>query len=200
MKIKQLLEAQASTIHLSSLPEVYRNLPKLGQGLTSIVLDKGDGSVFMLTRDAIKQEWLTRSWGLEIGDVVDELLNVRHKKMEIRNMPVYVIELPKLFKLDLNNQRKVRAEIKKWEEVYAKTRMGPKPNPYLEQLQKDAMQKFIQTYPNSMLVPVFDFMSNYDGVNLDLAIRNTLQDKDGNIIFIDPLVSKDLIKTMYGWN
>lgn len=197
----KLNERQASVLSLASLPEVYRNLPKLGQGLTSIVLDKGDGKVLMFTRDAIKQEWLTRNWGIEIGDVVDELHGIRHKKMEIRDMPVYVIELPKLFKLNLENQRKVKAEMKRWEEVYGQTRfkLGQAGKyPSLEILQKDAMNKFCAQYPDGLFTHIFEFMMNYDNVGVDIAIRNTMQDKDGNIVFVDPMVSQDLIKTMYG--
>jgi hypothetical protein len=195
--IEKVNERQASVISLANLPDVYKNLPKLGQGLTSIVLDKGDGKVLMFTRDQVKQEWLTRTWGLELGDVVDELHGIKHKKMEIRDMPVYVIELPKLFKLDLNNQRKVKAEMKKWETVWAETRFKSSAN-RREYIQHDAMNAFEEQYPDSMLVPIFDFMRNYDNVNVDLAVRNTMQDKDGNIIFVDPMVSNELIKTMYG--
>lgn len=201
IKEQKINERQASVISLASLPEVYKNLPKLGQGLTSIVLDKGDGKVLMFTRDQIKQEWLTRTWGIEIGDVVEELHGIRHKKMEIRDMPVYVIEMPKLYKLNLENQRKVKAEIKKWERTYGEVRykLGQAGKyPGLEILQQDAMRTFCSEYPDSLLTPIFEFMLNYDNVAVDLAIRNTMQDKDGNIIFVDPLVSKELISVMYG--
>ena len=89
----------------SSIPQKYKKYPILGQGATSIVLDKGDGRVLMLTRDTMKMEWLTRNWGLDIGEVIDEFEVHHQKSRTLGEMPVYVIDLPLLYPLSAKNKQ-----------------------------------------------------------------------------------------------
>ena len=191
----QLKEAQQSAVYVKEIPDVYRKLPVLGKGFTSIVMDKGDGNVLMFTRDDIKKDWLTKDWGIKIGNEVAMLDGFAHKKMAIRNMPIYVIELPKLFKLDTNNKRILKTEMMKWDRCYSEARMKNRSH---DLIMIDATNSFIEQFPDSPLIPIMEFMQNYSGyVNMDLAPRNTLQDAQGNMIFVDPLVSKELLDVMY---
>ena len=190
---------EATAVYVKEIPEVYRKLPLLGKGMTSIVLDKGDGNVLMFTRDAIKSEWLTREWGIKVGRQIDLLDGFAHKKMKIREMPIYVIEMPKLFKLDAKNKRILQNEMNNWDDAFGlANQKATRTGNYNMQIQ-DAMNNFIKDYPNSPLTPIMQFMQNYDGyVNLDIAARNTLQDAQGNMIFVDPMVSKELFDAMRG--
>lgn len=190
-KLNALKEAAA--VYASSLPQVYKDLPKLGKGMTSIVLDKGDGTVLMFTRAAIKHEWLTRPWGIEIGKTVDEL-TLPHKRMEVRNMPVYVVELPKLYKLDSKNKALLKKELENWNKIYRSFGMGNHRTRFI-----DDANKFIDEHPDSILVPILEFMMNYDNVGFDVAFRNTMQDAQGNIVFIDPLVDGELLSYLRGY-
>jgi hypothetical protein len=193
-KESKLNETQPSAVYKSTIPDVYKALPKLGHGLTSLVLDKGDGTVLMFTRDKVKEEWLTRDWGIKIGDTVDVLHGLPHKKMEVREMPVYVIQMPKLYKLDSKNRAIMKKEIDNWHKVVMNS-SGLND----EQRFQNQLNNFIDAYPNSILIPMLEFLGNYGTMaNVDVAVRNTLQDKDGNIILVDPIVSKDLLKIMYG--
>lgn len=196
MKIYQLLEAvklnEAQSVYAKSLPDVYKKLPYLGKGMTSIVLDKGDGNVLMFTRDSIKHEWLTRDWGIKIGKTVDVLHNMPHKKMEIRDMDVFVVEMPKLHKLDAKNKSILRKELNNWNEL-TRPRIHQVDNRTRSVRFIDNANEFIGKYPDSILNPILEFMMNYDKVSFDVAIRNTLQDEKGNIIFVDPLVSDELL-------
>lgn len=184
---------EAQAVYASSLPEVYKDLPQLGKGMTSIVLDKGDGTVLMFTRDSIKAEWLTRDWGIRIGDTVEVLSDLAHKHMEVRNMDVYVIKLPKLFKLDAKNKKILKTEMDKWDSIWHKHLLKP-------YRMADATNEFIEKYPDSILIPIMEFIPNYgNNANYDVAIRNTMQDAQGEIVFVDPVVSNELLMYLRGY-
>lgn len=198
LEYKLIVESQASAVYAGSLPDVYKQLPKLGHGLTSIVLDKGDGNVLMFTRDAIKKEWLTASWGIKIGNTIDYLEGMPHKKMQIRDLPVFVVEMPKLYRLDANNKKILKGEMQKWEKCLALAGQKNKSHTSDNTIH-DATNDFIEQYPDSILTPMFAFLQNYVGyANYDVAIRNTMQDVQGQMILVDPLVSKELLDIMYG--
>ena len=163
--------------------------------MTSVVLDNGDGSVYMFTRDHIKAEWLTRSWGLQIGDHVDVLEGLPHKNINVRNMDVHVIKLPKLFKLDSKNRKIVSDELKKWNAIYNNgIQYGKRRDIHLI----DSSNEFRKLYPDSILNDMLEFVMNYDKVSVDLALRNVMQDAEGHIILIDPMVSLDLLGFLRG--
>lgn len=186
---------EAAAVYASSLPQVYKDLPKLGKGMTSIVLDKGDGNVLMFTRDAVKAEWLTRPWGIEIGKTIEVLDGMPHKMMQVRDMPVFVIEMPKLHKLDAKNKAIIKKEIDKWHAIASTNQSYNK-----DQQMNKRIVAFQDHFPDSILIPIIEFMGNYGGnANMDVAIRNTMQDEKGNIVFVDPIVSDELLGYLRGY-
>ena len=60
---------------------------------------------------------------------------------------------------------------------------------------QDAMQDYMEKYPNGLFVQLFDHLSNYDmsTVSPDLLMRNFMQDAQGHIILIDPIVDQEIL-------
>lgn len=178
----------------SSIPQKYKKYPILGQGATSIVLDKGDGRVLMLTRDTMKMEWLTRNWGLDIGEVIDEFEVYHQKSRTLGEMPVYVIDLPLLYPLSAKSKQQVKKAIAEYQSI--QMRGNPK--------QMDILNKYLDKHPEGMFAQLVEFLQNYDDnqYHTDFLMRNFMQAADGNIILIDPIVSAELLKSLRelrGW-
>jgi len=191
--IIKINEAVPCAVHYKSLPEIYKNLPKLGKGMTSLVLDNGDGTVTMFTRDRFKQDWLTGYMGLRLGDHVDTLEALGHSKIKVRDFVVYVLKLPKLYKLDANNKKIVNREIDIWNKFHSNAYWG-----YKGYAKIDLYNKFIETYPDSILTEMFEFLLNFDpdDLSVDLGARNFMQDSNGEIVVLDPIVDIKLIQAM----
>lgn len=170
----------------NSIPEKYKKFPIIGQGATSVVLDKGDDNVLVLTRDAMKKDWLVQTWGLGLGKWIDSFAAHHQKSRDIGDMPVLVIEMPKLYPLSLENKRIIKKSI---EQYYAV--VGYEVNQKIVY----KFNKYLETYPNGLFSHLVDFLQNYDvdQYSIDFLIRNFMQDKNNEIVLIDPIVSRDII-------
>ncbi len=202
MKINQIIKEYnviGSSVRLDEIPEKYRNLPLIGRGATSLVFQKDNDTVILFTRDSIKAEWLCHSWGLELGKEVDRF-NIGHK-IHIRGMgehDIIAIEMPKLLTLDNKNKKIVKDELK----VYEQEKMSVQHNQSLalrniyrrtENVNIELTNIYQEKYPDSILLPALEFMTNYGGSAMqDFLMRNFLQDSDGNIVLIDLLISTDI--------
>lgn len=174
----------------SSIPAKYKQFPVIGQGATSVVLDKGDGTVLMLTRDSVKKDWLVQGWGLGLGEWIDSFDAHHSKSRDISEMPVYVIQLPKLFPLSKENKRAVKTAIKQYETV-----VGYNYN-------RDTQRKFndyLEKHPEGLFARLIEFIQNYDinQYGIDFLMRNFMQDGEGKIVLVDPIVSKEIVDALH---
>jgi len=173
----------------SSIPAKYKQYPVIGQGATSVVLDKGDGNVIMLTRDEMKRDWLVHDWGLGIGDWVDSFDASHRQSRDLSDMPVYVIVLPKLFPLSKENKRVVKKVIEEYNKIaFHGTRN-----------MMDALNNYLNQHPEGLLAQIAEFLRNYDEkqFNVDFIMRNFMQDANGKIVLVDPIVSSQIIDALH---
>lgn len=195
-----------TALYKNQIPPQYKKYPVIGQGATSVVLEKDSETVYVLTRDAHKRDWLVN--GIEIAEWIDSF-DAYHPNPKIRNLPVYVMVCPKLLPLSNENKRIIRKEIKTWGDFLMKrisTMRWAAGKNHAQQMAlktQDAMQDYMGQFPNGLFVQLFDHLSNYDLMNVspDLLMRNFMQDVDGNIVLIDPVVDKEIVaafnKPMY---
>lgn len=202
MKIQDLFETGKTSVYIQELPEKYRKLKVLGKGATSIVMDAGDGTVLMFTRDRIKKDWLAGTAGNEaIGSWEETIEGNKYKHPTMGDRDIYVIRLPKLKKLSLENARKIRMEMKNFDSLPREL-----VNQYLkgtghteESIRYAKFSAFRDKYPDSILIPILDFLENYHvkQYGWDLAVRNVMEDEDGKIYIIDPIVERELLADLY---
>lgn len=179
-----------TAIWKNSIPQKYKQYKVIGQGATSVVLDKVDGNVLMLTRDEVKKDWLVQDWGLALGEWIDTIdINHPHSRA-LSEMSVYVIVLPKLFSLSSQNKQSIRKAIKIYETVVGYTKDS-------ERL--DKFNKYLDAHPEGMFARLIEFLGNYDTsqYGVDFLMRNFMQDATGNIVLIDPIASKEVVKALH---
>jgi hypothetical protein len=175
----------------NSIPKKYKQFPVIGQGATSVVLDKGDGNVLVLTRDAMKKDWLVQDWGLGLGEWIDGFDAHHQQSRELSEMPVFVIQMPKLFSLSLENKRKIKQ---------AKDQFGYFVNLFGQEYRRqDDYNKYLEAHPDGLFVQLVEFLQNYDikQYGMDFLTRNFMQDAEGNIVLIDPIVSKEIVDALH---
>lgn len=106
-----------SAVRLDEIPAKYKGLKVLGRGTTTIAVEKDPSTVLLFTRDSMKKEWLTTSWGLNIGTTIDSYDSNKHTIAGIREKPIFVIEMPKLYPLSSANIRKVNGLLKEFAQI-----------------------------------------------------------------------------------
>jgi hypothetical protein len=185
-----------TALHKNQVPFEYRQYPIIGQGATSVVLEKDPATVLVLTRDGHKKDWLCN--GIGIADWIGTH-EISHPNPRIRDLPVYVLKCPKLLPLSPESKKHIRKEIKLWEQVYNEYRWkgayGRNTKQQMALNTQDAMQDYVEKYPNGLFVQLFDHLSNYDmsTVSPDLLMRNFMQDAQGHIVLIDPIVDQEIL-------
>lgn len=182
------------------IPSQYKHLPMIARGNTSIILEKDPETVIMLTRDAMKKDWL--HFGLNISNNF-EISEEDFVRYDFKDLPIYAIEMPRLYKLSGDNIQKVNKEIKFWKKAWTDLGLWSRYGGGAEWQKTDILNELIEYYDandmeESYIKAVVDFLRNYntDQFQFDIAKRQFAQDKDGNIILLDPIVSADLIKIM----
>lgn len=187
-----------SSVYKMNIPQKYKQLPILGRGKTSIVLDAGPEKVIMITRDSVKTEWLMQDWGLGIAKFVEKIDYSYHpKNLELSKLPLYVLELPKLFKLSPENRKIIKIALKELDRIFSVE----------TNLEKSEARKsmkmlaiYMERHQNGLFKDLIDFLHNYDmsQYKLDLHMGNFVQDADGKIIIIDPIIDRELWNILIG--
>jgi hypothetical protein len=174
-----------SAVHLNTVPEKYRQYELIGRGATSIVFKKDEDTVIIITRDPMKKDWLNQHNDTKYIETLD----IPHPIRQMAEKPVYVYEMPMLYPLSKENKRKVSAIVKKFEEVYYRTKDHQKLiNKLIELAEVDfADEKSFNKFVG--------FISDYDKeqFSFDLFRRNFMQSKDGELILSDPVVDKEIL-------
>lgn len=184
------------------IPARYKQYPVIGQGSTSLVLEKDPNTVLVLTRDTIKADWLQYIEGKFI-----ERFESHYNPTNFgigQHFDITVIETPKLFPLSPENKKLLRRQFKEFEKVYTAIRMagvGWGKNNHHEELARHnalraAMEHFEEHHPDSEILGVLNWAGNYDTTqyDFDFLMRNFMQDASGKIIAVDPVVSRELAK------
>lgn len=175
-----------TAIRLNEIPRQYKGLKVIGRGATSVVLEKDPKTVLMFTRDVMKMEWLRH---MEIGRIIDEYESHAHHIRGMNELPIYVFEMPRFEKLDKANTKLVRAALKEFETVLWSKSNIPKQRRYQEVLMHFSENE------NHILADLWNHLMNYDAgqFSFDLGARNFMQDANGRIVILDPIVVTELL-------
>lgn len=184
------LNVIGSAIHKNYIPEKYKNLKLIGRGATSLVFDLDSDHVLMLTRDAIKADWLRRS---DLGELI-EVIDIYHPERDIRDKDVYALKVKRLEELSRENKSKVKKLIKfltsekmkawrhkhEWKAQYA---------------QKMSDMAHLEFNDIESLKEFFEFIIDYSDsqYEFDFLLRNFMQTRNGDIVATDPIVDKEIL-------
>lgn len=182
-----------SAIHKDKIPRKYRNMKLIGRGATSLVFDYDENNVLVLTRDAIKQEWIERSGlGRHIEDIESD-----HPIKQIAEKPVSVYKMEKLEPLSKENKKKVKKIIHLLEqERFAIVRKQMSGNQWKQEYaDKMANMLDMDFHDQESLRDFFNFIMDYDPsqYHFDLLFRNFMQNKQGEIIAVDPVADAEIV-------
>jgi hypothetical protein len=183
-----------SAITVKEISPKYKSLPILGRGTTSIVLTKSNDTVIMLTRDDIKRDWLVN--GTKLAKQIDQYDAYHPKYRELSEKPIYVLEMPRLFPLSTQNKRRVKQLTRMVNEILWKNHNKQ----YLiNVIMKKVEELELETNTKHDLRELVDFLSNYDESQYrwDLGPRNFMQNSDGELVVLDPVVEKDILDIYY---
>lgn len=189
-----LSEANAigSAVRLDEIPSQYRKLTLLGRGATTLAFERDANTVLIFTRDHIKLDWLRD--GLRLVHDLHPVNPVRsHHIMGMRDLPLYMVVMPKLYPLDSHNRKLVAREMRQFLEVSQETKLGPNKN--WEQRLAATIDLYHDRYPHSKLLPLLEWLANYDPSQfyLDLGARQFKQTAHGDLVLLDPVVSSELL-------
>lgn len=202
MRYSEIQEAGriGSGIHKKEIPADYRGLPILGIGTTSMVLEKGPETVIMLTKDGIKKDWLVNE--LEIAKQIN-WRDSYHPKL--KDMPIYVLELPRLYPIDSKTRKAAKDLIKTYEDIRSKamSKIHSFTGNYGRKIKENMISLFYEFFDeysknntdDHILYQLVSFLSNYnvDQYVWDLRMANLMQDKEGNLIILDPIADREII-------
>jgi hypothetical protein len=188
------VDETVSAVYKSNIPEKYRQYPILGKGATSIVLDAGPDKIIMITRDDIKTEWLMQSWGLGIAKYIEKINYSRNpRSSQMSAIPIHVLEMPKLFPLSPANKKIIKTALVEIDKIYNELYYKEK-----SELRRKIkiLNLYLERHQNGLFRKLALFLKNYepDQFSLDLHMKNFLQDSDGKIVIVDPIISEDLLK------
>ena len=194
VQVRNLGKGRIGTaVSLRDIPNKYKHLPIIGRGATSIILDEGNDKVIILTRDSMKQQYLTNALDGKWLDAYD----APHSHPDIRDMPIHIIEMPKLDKLSKVNYKKVQNLIRQYSAAWLATYVHSEPE--AEQKRREILQGYAsEDNEDHPLYHVARHLLNYDDkqYQFDLSPQNFMQDKAGNIVAADPMVDKDLLRAL----
>lgn len=189
---KYKIEAMTRAVHLNEIPPEYKDLPVIARGNTSIILEKDPKTVIMLTRDAMKKDWLSMGLGITKDY---KFHDIPAKNRAFKDIGLFSIEMPKLYKPNNENQTKIRKEVEFFDK--ARNHVGV----LTSKQNLDKMMYFYEEngMEKSIIYHLLDFLQNYyhDQWHWDIARRQFAQDADGNIVLLDPIVSSEVQKAMF---
>ena len=181
-----------SSVRLDEIPPEYRKMKFLGRGATTLAFEKDAATVLIFTRDAMKLEWLRD--GLRMVQDYQIINPVKgHHIRGMSNVPLYMVTMPKLYALDAANRRLVTAEMKKFTEITQNVGLGPNKT-WSEKLNK-VIDTYYESHPDSVVLPLMEWLMNYDPEQfyMDMGARQFKQTASGQIVLLDPIVSKELM-------
>ncbi len=196
MKLNEIINESrlGSIMSLREIPERYKKYKVIGRGTTTIALDYSPDVALVLTKDPLKKDWLM--FGLGIVEWIETFESKKHHNMNVRDYPVYVLKMEKLYKLDSNNRHIVRKMIKEYDKAVDMNRKG-------NSIDWPALLDYYEEHDDDHQIKQFlSHIVNYDERQFqhEVQIRQFLQNKDGSkIILVDPVVDRQLIQDFMDW-
>ena len=164
--------------------------PLPAKGQMSFAYLKNEKEVRIFTRDVIKSEWLMHSWGLDMAEYVD-CIETPHSPFL---SDIVVLDMPRLYPVRAERNRRIIKDICK-----AFHKVGPK----WGARQTDRLQQMINDNLRGasckLVQHLLGFCLNYNNnmFCLDICPCQFMETKRGRLIFLDPVVSADLLKHLY---
>lgn len=181
----------ASSVRLDEIPPQYRKLPFLGRGATTLAFLKHEHTVLLFTRDTIKVEWLRDGLRMMRDHHIVNPVKAHHIR-GMSDLPLQMVEMPRLYPLDAANRKKVFQEIKLF------TKLACEENLLSKRDWPGSLNRMIDRYeeenPLSEVLPLLQWLMNYEPgqITLDLGARQFKQTEDGTLVLLDPIVSQEL--------
>jgi hypothetical protein len=197
MKINDLIHEDikarnviGSAVRVDEIPLKYREKYKMiGRGSTSLIYQYDDNNVLVFTRDKMKEEWIKII--LKMSEYIEEfdVRGISHIR-GMSDIPIIVFKMPMLYPLNKENYKLVKQEIDRFENVKGKL-LNYKNVDYYHH---DLANYYEEHYPDSILIGAIRWFSNYDvsQFHFDFHSKNFMQTKEGDIIPVDPVVSKEI--------
>jgi hypothetical protein len=198
--LREAPEHQWVGVQQDEVPEQFKGLRVLGQGVSSLALDKGDGNVILLTRDKMKGEWLDH---LGIAKRLGEYQSGSHKIAKFKALPIYIFEMPKYERLDQDNERMVKKIITTFNQIYHKfLTHSEKRGFFMEKMSLQAFVRSFGDFEGHILYDLMQFVKKKDpdpeDFHFDLGLSNFMQKADGSIVVLDPVLTKQIADLMTG--
>lgn len=181
------------------LPEPYNTYKVIDVGSTAVILEDPDDAnyVYAITRDEAKKSWLVDQWGLGIGSDIESFMPENlHDIEEINGMMAHVIRMPRFFKIDASEERRIMQMIPKLLEGndLDAQRMRTRTLAMLEHDPK--VKKFILSFSH-----LFDFLKQLGmDYQLDIQPKNIMKDAAGDYVLLDPIMDDKIFTALVGDN
>lgn len=198
MRYYEIEEAKriGSGIYKSEIHPKLKNLTILNRGTTSMVLEKDPETVIVLTKDPIKRDWLVHELG-----IADQKFMYDTKHPKLHDMPIYVLEMPRLYPLGPKTRKAARELLKHFDEIYYKAINAMHRHTSMTKMDiLNWFYKFFDEYNKNntdehALSQLVNFLRDYDPdqYEWDLRMGNLMQDKDENLVILDPIIDKEII-------
>lgn len=174
-----------SALHKDKIPQKYRKLKFIDRGATSLVFEKDNDNVYILTRDPMKQDWLNQSG---LGKYI-ETFTSPHPIKDMEELEVDVFEMPKLYPLSKMNKAKAKKIREKFDQYKVKFKR------HTDLINKLIEMAEIEFENEDSFNDFVNFIQNYDEKQFyfDLLQRNFMQTKNGDLVLTDPVVSKEIV-------
>lgn len=208
--MKKHLQEVKKLIHLSDIPsDIKEKLKLLGRGVTSIVFDKGDDKVLLITMDPMKTKWLTYSG---LGKYI--------KSMSLNGKNLDFLEVEKLKSLSRDNLKIVRKFIKEFRKnhmskIYSKLKDTNTGNFWFLNVPKhvnleamhEALLELSDEFKKHFRViskekDMISFLANWllnhgEDILVDFHSKNFMEDEDKKIVIIDPIIQEEYMDLIF---
>lgn len=183
-------------IKLEEVPEEYRNFKFLNRGMTTICFEKDNDNVLLFIRDPDKVSWLTK--GIKIATIINE-----YKTENIHPIPgmdeynINILLCEKLYPLSGENIQLAQRLFKKIQE-YKTKHLFMCIRKQFDQLNED-INDIIEN-ECEIITNLFEFLKNEFGIDynrktmIDISREQFKQDKNGNLVLLDPIVTKNVFE------
>lgn len=171
-------------------------------GITSLVYEVDPDTVRIFTRDYEKVKWLVNIQKIATN-LNKNFKSDKHPNRKLHNFDIYVLEMPMLFPLSRYNENQVIKEMKEIERIFSDLlnqvfyrdilREGDKD--YYFQILADEMEDNKSEFP--VLADFFIYCRDEgeDTTHYDVRVGNCMEDIDGNIVLLDPVVCGNLLES-----
>lgn len=194
-------------LDLKFIPDdIKQGLKMLGKGVTSIAFDKNSEEVVLVTLESYKMDWIEKN---KLGHLL--------KKIEIflpslrKKTDVFVFKVKKLFKLSEKNKEKILSLLELLDTIFGKEyeiskKMGETFLDFDEMDFKLMLRALKNTKHRDEIKKItgeknlhelVSFLEKLNPLNFEIDIHNLdnwMEDSEGNIVLIDPVVSKEYIE------